>query len=72
MKPWRKVIATAHVVEFRLECGHATHRPPFDGKTVIPQRMGCAECEQETFRRFDLAQAIARARREALEEASKS
>jgi hypothetical protein len=63
MKPMRRVMSVAHVMAFRLACGHTVYRAPLSGKAVIPLRMGCGECEQEHFRRFDLEQAVARAAR---------
>lgn len=66
MKPLRRVVSTAQVVAFRLDCGHTMHRAP-SANPVIPLRIGCDECEQEKYRAFDREQAIAKAVRLALE-----
>lgn len=68
MKPVRLVMSSAHVIAYRLSCGHTVHRKPLSGSSVIPIRIACEHCEAETFRKFDVEQAIARARREAAEE----
>ena len=67
MKPLRRVVSSAHVIAYRLSCGHTVHRPPLSGSTIIPERIGCEHCQAEAFRKFDLDQAVARARREATE-----
>lgn len=67
MKPIRQVMSIAHVIAFRLACGHTVYRPPLSGKSVIPLRMGCDVCQQEKFHRFDLEQAVAKATREVVE-----
>lgn len=68
MKPMRKVISSRHVIAFVLNCGHTVYRAPLSDKAVIPLRMGCTECERITYQTFDTEQAIARARRELLEQ----
>lgn len=61
MKPQRRVMSTAHVIAFKLECGHTVHRPPLSSGAIIPMKIACDECQNEAFRRFDLDQAVARA-----------
>jgi len=62
-----KVISSREVTAITLGCGHTIHRT-LRSNAVIPLRMKCDVCEQEAFRRFDTEQAVARARRELLEQ----
>lgn len=50
MRPLRQVVNVAHVLAFRLDCGHTIYRPPLTGKHIIPKRAQCLECEMERTR----------------------
>jgi len=62
VKPVRLVMSCAHVIAYRLSCGHTVHRRPLSGKMVIPVRIACEHCQDEAFRKFDIEQAVARAK----------
>ena len=53
MRPLRQVVSVAHVLAYRLSCGHTVHRLPLSGKKVIPKRLHCVECEAEMLRAAD-------------------
>lgn len=53
MRPLRRVVGIAHVLAYRLDCGHTIYRPPLTGKCVIPKRAQCVECEAERLRAAD-------------------